>query len=148
MSMAAARTAAQPRRRPAPDRRPALEVVQQRRRRVRRRRLAPILSAAMVSASLFMVVIAHAELAQGQVRLSAIEQSLTAAQTAHRQDTLTVANLENPARVLQVAEQTLHMTPPVGQQQVPNVPLDKPLGAPKVATTTSTPAGPAATPGR
>jgi hypothetical protein len=153
MSAAAARAAAQthpqarPHRRTAPVRRPPLEVVQQRRRRVRRRRLAPILAGALVSASLFLVVIGHAELTQGQVRLSAAEQAVTAAQTAHRQDVLALANLENPARILRVAEQTLHMAPPAGQQQVAHVPLDTPLPDPTVSTASSAPAGSAANPG-
>jgi hypothetical protein len=153
MSTAALRTLAQPQpqpqpqRRPAPELRPSLEVVQQRRRRVRRRRLAPILAGALVSASLFLVVIGHAELTQGQVRLSAVQQAVTAAETTHRQDVLALANLENPARILGVAEKTLHMAPPAGQQQVAHVPLDTPLPNPTVSTAASAPAGPAAKPG-
>lgn len=148
MSMAVARPATQPQRRAAPDRRPPLEVVQQRRRRVRRRRIAPILAGALVSASLFLVVIGHAELAQGQVRLSAAQQAVTAAETAHRQDVLALANLENPARILKVAEETLHMAPPSGQQQVAHVPLGTPLPAPSVSTGAGPSAGSAATPGQ
>lgn len=150
MSTAALRTAAQPhpQRRAAAERRPSLEVVQRRRRRVRRRRFAPILAGVLVSASLFLVVIGHAALTQGQVRLSAAEQALTAAQTAHREDVLALANLENPARILRVAEQTLHMTPPAGQQQVAHVPLDTPLSTPTVSTASSAPANSAASPGQ
>lgn len=147
MSTAAIRTAAAPQRRSAEERRPALEIVHQRRRRARRRRLAPILAGVLVSASLFLVVLGHAELTQGQVRLSAVEQQVTAAQTAHRQDVLSLAKLENPARILRVAEETLHMAPPSGQQQVAHVPLDTPLPNPTVSTTSSAPANSAANPG-
>lgn len=149
MSMAVARPAAQPRRRDAPERRPSLEVVQQRRRRVRRRRIAPILAGAIVSASLFAVVIGHAELTEGQVRLSAAQQAVTAAENVHRQDVLALANLENPERILKVAEQTLHMAPPTGQRQVAHVPLDTPLPAPSVSSGASaTPAGSSVTSGQ
>jgi hypothetical protein len=139
--MAVARTAAKPLRRPAPDRRPPLEVVQQRRRRVRRRRIAPILSGVLVSGSLFLVVVAHAELTQGQVRLSTVEQAVTAAQTAHRQEVLALANLENPARILKEAEHSLHMAPPGSQAQVPYVPLGTPLHAPSVSSATTATSG-------
>lgn len=142
MSTAVAMPATQPRRREAPDRRPPLEVVQQRRRRVRRR-IAPILAGAIVSVSLFAVVIGHAELTEGQVRLSAAQQAVTAAENAHRQDVLALANLENPERILKVAEQTLHMSPPAGQRQVAHVPLGAALPAPSVtggaATSSTTP---------
>ncbi len=148
MSTAVARSAAQPQRRDAPARRPPLEVVQQRRRRVRQRRLAPILAGVLVAASLFVVVIGHAELTQGQVRLTATEQAVTAAETAHRQEVLALATLENPARILKVAEQTLHMAPPTSQQQVPHVPLGTALPPPSVSTAPSAPANPAATTGK
>lgn len=138
----------QPQRRVSSARRPPLEVVQQRRRRVRQRRIAPILAGILVASSLFVVVIGHAELTQGQVRLSATEQALTAAETAHRQDVLALANLENPARILKVAEQTLHMAPPSGAQQVPHVALGTALPTPSLSTPpTTAPAGAAATPG-
>lgn len=141
MSMAVARTAAKPQRREAAERRPPLEIVE-RRRRVRRRRTAPILSAALVSGSLFLVVVAHAELTQGQVGLSAVEQAVTSAQTTHRQEVLALANLENPARILQEAERSLHMVPPSSQAQVPYVSLRAPLAIPSISSGPSIPSIP------
>ncbi len=133
VARASARAVPAPLRGPAPARRAPLEVVTARRRRFRRRRLAPVLSAAMVSASLFIVVIGHAELAQGQVRLANMEAAITAAQIVHRRDVLTIANLENPSRILREAEQSLHMAPPSQVLQLPHVSLGVPLANPHVA---------------
>ncbi|MGH2931133.1 MAG: hypothetical protein ACRDL8_23215, partial [Solirubrobacteraceae bacterium] len=60
--------------------------------------MAPAAAGALVACSLLAVVVGHAELAQGQVRLASINSSLTAAQTTHRKEALSVANLENPSR--------------------------------------------------
>lgn len=128
-----ARSIPEPLRAPVSDRRAPLEVVTSRRRRVRRRQLAPVLSAAMVSASLFVVVIGHAELAQGQVRLSNVDAAITAAQIAHRRDVLSIANLENPSRILREAQQSLHMATPSQVRQLPHVSLGVPVANPSVA---------------
>ena len=87
----------------------------------------------LVGGSLLLIVIGHASLAQDQVRLAGVQASLTAAQAAHRQDVLTVANLENPARVVGEAEHTLHMGSPSQVVQVPYVSLTTPLPPPKVS---------------
>ena len=134
----AARSLPEPLRSPASDRSAPLEVVTSRRRRVRRRQFAPVLSAAMVSASLFVVVIGHAELAQGQVRLSNVDAAITAAQIVHRRDVLSIANLENPSRILREAQQSLHMAAPIQVRQVPHVSLDVPLANPHVASVPTT----------
>jgi hypothetical protein len=124
-----------PARRPvAPDVSPALQVVdaQPRRRRVRRRRLVPALSMALVVGSLMAAVVGHAVLAQGQVRLTAAQTSLAAAQAGDRQATLKVARLEAPARIAGEASQGLHMEQSAQIAQLPYVPLDKPLPTPDV----------------
>ncbi len=131
---AAPRAATQPGH--ATDRRPPLEVVAPRPRHLRRGRLAPLLSAAVVSASLLVVVIGHAELAQGQMRLAKVEAEITSARLVHQREVLDVANLENPLRILQVAEDTLHMAPPSQVHQLAHVPLGVPLPAPHVTAST------------
>lgn len=131
--VAAARVAPEPARR-AQGRRPPLEVVAPRARRVRRRSLAPILSAAVVSISLLAVVVAHAELAQGQMRLANVQSEITSARLLHQREGLALANLENPSRILRVAEDTLHMASPTQVQQLAHVPLNVALAPPHVTT--------------
>ena len=89
---APARRAPGPASRPAgaPARRPPLRVVEAapRHRSARRpehRRAAAVLSVGMVLASLASVVVGHALLAQGQVRLAGIQAALTTAQAQERQ---------------------------------------------------------------
>lgn len=142
----APRTAAQPAS-PAPVRRTSLEVVP-RSRRIRRRRLAPLLSAGVVSFSLLLVVLGHAELAQGQVRLANVQAEITSARLAHQREVVGIANLENPTRILKVAENSLHMAPPSQVHQLAHVPLQDALPAAHVAPSTGTsPAQPAASGG-
>jgi hypothetical protein len=119
-----------------PARRPPLAVVE-RRRRVRRRRVVPFVAGALVACSLLLVVAGHSELAQGQVRLSSEQAQLTAAQTVHREDLLSVANLEDPSRIVSDAENTLHMVAPAQVTQLPHVSLGSPVPAPTVTTTTT-----------
>lgn len=114
--------------------RPDLRVVA-RRRRAPRMWLAPAVAGALVAGSLLAVVVGHAELAQGQVRLASINASVTAAQTAHHKEALSVANLENPSRIVSAAENELHMVPASQVQQVPHVSLSAPLPALKVDST-------------
>lgn len=130
----AAATAA-PRPVAAPERRPPLQIVhdQPRRRRVRRRRLVPALSIALVVGSLMAAVVGHAVLAQGQLRLASARASLAAAQAGDRQETLTAAQLEAPARIVGEATQGLHMEQSAQTVQLPYVPLDKPLPTPDVS---------------
>jgi hypothetical protein len=143
-ALAVGRAASQPA--PRPARRPPLEVVAPRQRRARRS-LAPIISGLLVSASLLMVVIGHAMLAQGQVRLATIQAEITAARLRHQREGLAVASLESPSRIFSVAEGTLHMEPPGQVHQLPDVPLGVPLPPPHLrASAGSAPARPA-TPG-
>lgn len=136
--VAASRIAAKPAKRGAPAARPPLEVVAPRQRRVRHRRVAPLLSAAIVSLSLLLVVVGHAELAQGQVRLADMQTQITAARLAHQREVLALANLENPSRILRVAEGTLHMASPDQVRQLAHVPLGTAVPLPKVAPPAST----------
>lgn len=142
--LTAPRSAAQPQRRRADEHRAPLRVVERRAARARRRILAPVLSAAMVSLSLFIVVIAHSELAQGQVRLARIQSAITNAQTLHRQELLALAQLESPSRILRKAEQSLHMTSANTVHQLPHVSLRTPLPDPSVAPAAGTSTPPAA----
>jgi hypothetical protein len=134
--VAEVQAAPRPRRTGAP--RPPLEVVAPRSRRIRRRSLAPILSGALVSVSLLVVVIGHAELAQGQMRLAGVQSEITSARLLHQREGLALANLENPSRILRVAEETLHMVPPSEVRQLAHVPLSDPLPAPRVTHSTGT----------
>ena len=136
----ATRPAPAPDRRVAPDRRPPLRVVRDRPRRKGRRRSVAVVSLAMIGASLFSVVVGHALLAQGQVRLSAVQSALSTEQAAHRQAVIAAAKLETPSRIVAKAHQQ-GMAPPAQTNQLPRVPLTTPLSTPNVApaTTTTTP---------
>ncbi len=102
----------------------------------------------MVSASLLFVVIGHAELVQGQVRLANVQTEITSAQLLHQREVLALAELESPSRILRVAEGTLHMATPSQVRQLAHVPLGVPLPAPHLAASTGgTPAGQAASGG-
>lgn len=118
------------------ERRAGLEVVSRRASRRRRPKLVPILAACVLSGSLFAVVIGHAVLAQDQLRLAAVQSAITTAQAVHRRDVISVANLENPSRIVREAEQSLHMVTPTTVDQLPHVTLHKPVPAPSVASTT------------
>lgn len=122
-------------------------MVAPRSQRVRRRPLIPILSGLAVSASLLLVVIGHAELAQGQVRLANVQAEITAARLLHQRESLAVANLENPSRILRVAEASLHMVSPAQVQQLAYVPLGVALPAPHVIPPAGAPPAQLATPG-
>jgi len=143
---AAARATPQPARH-APARKPYLEVVAPRMRRVRRRSVATVLAGLVVSLSLLLVVIGHAELAQGQVRLAGVEAEITSARLLHQHEVLALANLENPSRILRVAEGSLHMVPPTQVHQLAHVPLGTALPPPHVAPAGNSPAVPASSGG-
>ncbi len=118
-----------------PSRRPGLEVVprsEARRRRIRRGRLIDIVAVCLVLTALLAVVIGQAMLANGQVRLAGLQQELALEQASHRQQELTVAELETPARIVAAASGQLHM---IHQSvvELPYVSLSTPLPAPKVA---------------
>jgi len=118
--------------------RPPLRVVEHEPRRhgrpghSRRRRVAPILSIVLVVGSLLTAVVGHAMLAEGQIRLSSVQSAVSAAETVNRQETLSVAELETPSRIVGEAKQQLGMVSPGQVDQLPTVPLGTPLPTPTV----------------
>jgi len=126
------------------SRRSHLAVVRQARReasRRPRRRTAESISAVLVLGSLLAVVVGHAALAQGQLRLSGAQASLSTEQTRHRQEMLSVAQLETPARIAAEAQQQFHMVRPAQVSQLPAVPLSAALPAPHVTAVPPAPNG-------
>jgi hypothetical protein len=107
-----------------------------------RGRLLTMLSVTMVVAALLAVVVGQALLANGQVRLSALQHDLALQQSAHRQSELTVAELETPSRIVAAALGQLGMVRPANVVELPYVSLSAPVPTPKVtaapATTTTT----------
>lgn len=138
---------AAPRRQPAAGRRPSLRIVDApaRRRSFRRseHRLVPtIVSAGLLAGSLSAVVVGHALLAQGQVRLAVVQSDLTKATTAQVIDTKRLSALTSPPR-LTAAGADAGLVDDGHIDQVPYVPLDKALPAPTVKPApTPTPSSP------
>jgi hypothetical protein len=103
----------------------------------------------MVVAALLAVVVGQALLANGQVRLSALQHELALEQSAHRQSELTVAELETPSRIVAAALGQLHMVRPANVVELPYVSLSAPVPTPKVtpapAPAPATTAAPATT---
>ena len=85
----------------------------------------------MVVAALLAVVVGQALLANGQVKLSGLQQELTSEQSFHGQAELAVAQLETPARIVAAATRA-----GLGAQsnliELPYVSLSVPLPTPKV----------------
>ena len=71
-------------------------------------------------------------LANGQVRLSALQHQLTLEQSSHRQAELAVGELETPSRIVAAASGQLHMVRPAQVIELPYVSLSTPLPTPKV----------------
>jgi len=98
-----------------------------------------------VLSALLAVVVAQAMLANGQVKLSALQHELSLEQSTHRQAELSVSQLETPSRIVTAATGDLHMVRPANVIQLPYVSLSVPLPIPKVTaapaptTTTTTP---------
>lgn len=140
---ATARATARSRPAEAPAHRPLLEVVRDdpRHRPGRRRGAAAILSAGLVVGSLLLVVAGHAVLAEGQVRLSAEQSAVAAAQQEYGQEVLSLATLESPSRIVGEAKQDLHMVAAGQIVQLPHVPLGTPLPTPTVSSAPVAPAG-------
>ncbi len=112
------------------------------------RRLITTLSISLVVAALLAVVVAQAFLANGQVKLSRLQNQLTLEQSAHRQAELAVAGLETPSRIVAAAS-SQGMVRPASVTELPYVSLSVPLPTPKVTpapaaapatTATTTPA--------
>ena len=91
-----------------------------------------MISVAVVVAALLAVVVGQALLANGQVRLSALQQELTMEQSGHRQAELAVSQLETPSRIVAAASGQLHMVRPASVVELPYVSLSVPLPTPKV----------------
>jgi hypothetical protein len=105
-----------------------------------RRRVLNIVSVSMIVISLLAVVVAQALLANGQVRLSSLQQELALEQSSHRQAELAVSQLETPPRIVGAAT-SQGMVHPGTVVELPYVPLTVPVATPKV-----TPAPPAPPP--
>ena len=103
-----------------------------------RRRVLNIVSVSMVVASLLAVVVAQALLANGQVRLSALQHELSLEQSAHRQAELSVSELETPPRIVSAAT-SQGMVHPASVIELPYVSLSVPIAIPNV---TAAPAAP------
>jgi hypothetical protein len=103
-----------------------------------------MLSVAMVVGSLLVVVVGHAVLANGQVRMAGIEHKLTLEQSVHHQIELQVAQGQTPSRIVSAALGQAHMVHPASVITLPYVSLTTPLPTPTVtpipapATTTPT----------
>jgi hypothetical protein len=96
-------------------------------------------SVAMVVAALLAVVVGQAILANGQVRLAALQHQLTMEQSAHRQAELAVSQLETPSRIVAAASGQLHMVRPASVVELPYVSLSVPLPTPKVTPSPAPP---------
>ena len=143
--VASSRVAGDPARHPS--RRPPLHVVPSRRRAGVRSRIVRYLPAIMVVVALLVVVAGQAILADGQVRMTGLDQQLQAAQARHSAQEERVSNLETPSRIVRDATANGKMTRPSHVTQLPYVALNIPLATPNVTpapgsavNTTTTPA--------
>jgi hypothetical protein len=114
-----------------PSKRPPLQVVP-RRRPAARRRIVTYLPAIMVVLALLVVVAGQAILADGQVRMTGLEQQLQTAQARHSAQVESVSKLETPARIVRDATANGKLTRPSEVTQLPYVPLNTPLATPNV----------------
>jgi hypothetical protein len=96
-------------------------------------------AASIVVLSLLVVVVGQAMLANGQVRLSAVEQKLAVEQGVHRQAEASVSGLETPSKIISESLSTLHLVHPTGVVQLPYVSLTTPVATPNVTPATATP---------
>src|SRR3984957_1568285 len=111
-----------------------------------RGRLLTIVSVSMVVAALLAVVVGQALLANGQVKLSALQQELTMEQASHSLAETHVAQLETPTRIVAaatrgglVAEPTVLELPYVALSAAP--PTTKVTPAPAPTPPAPSPAG-------
>ncbi len=102
-----------------------------------------VVSVCLVLGALLAVVVGQALLANGQVRLSALQQQLSLEQSGHRQSELAVAELETPARIVAAAAGQLGMVRPTSVIELPYVSLSTPLPTPKVTPAPESPPAPA-----
>jgi cell division protein FtsL len=145
MSTATATARRAPRRAPVSHkRRPRLRLVQ-RTRAVTAERMTEIIAISILVVSLFVIVIGHAMLAQGQLRLGHLNDQLTKEQAVHTATVLQVAALETPARISSEAG-SLNLVQPSQILQLPSVSLNQPLPTLKISAAKPAPAAPATTP--
>lgn len=118
--------------------RPALRLVRGKERTLRARRwraaLAFIGAAVFVTGGLVGIVAAHVALTQGQFALGRLQGQLAKEHTVQEQLRLQVAQLQSPQRIVQTAEQRLHMVSPS------TVTYLTPVTAPASAPTPASPA--------
>jgi len=107
-----------------------------------RRRVLNIASVSIVAASLLAVVVAQALLANGQVRLSSLQNQLSLEQSAHRQAELAVSELETPPRIVSSAT-SQGMVRPANVVELPYVSLSVPVPTPNVTPAPAPPPAPA-----
>ena len=122
---------------PSRHRRARLRVVGQRKHQRPPRPLAKILAVAVVCASLLSIVVGHALLAQGQLKMGQIETQLVKEKAINRSTVLGVSELETPARISQEAG-AYHLVPPTTIVQLPSVSLNQALPPLKIAPASGT----------
>ena len=129
---ATARRAPSQRRTANPQRRrPRLQVVR-RTKIFSAKRTTEMIAIGILVLSLLVIVVGHTMLAQGQIRLGALNTQLNKEQSIHSATVLKVAALETPARISSEAG-SLHLVQPVQILQLPSVPLTQPLPTLKIA---------------
>jgi len=102
-----------------------------------RRRISPkMLATSIVIVSMLVIVVGHALLAEGQVRLGKLQSEATSIQATNRATVLTVSNLETPERIARAAG-SLHLVQPSAVIQLPSVPLSVPLAPIKIVGMTT-----------
>jgi cell division protein FtsL len=94
-------------------------------------RLLMLLSVALIVSALLVVVAGQALLANGQVRMAALQHQVSTAKTAVQASLLRVAILENPDRITKAALGSGMVHSPY--VELPNVPLTKALPTPTVS---------------
>lgn len=98
------------------------------RSRLRRARMSALVAGAVLAASLATVAIGQDLVASQQVRLDNARQQLAQSVAAEQQLQLRRAQLESPARILQIAEHELHMIAPSSVTYLAPVSIGSTLG--------------------
>lgn len=106
-----------------------------------RSRVLNIVSVSMVVTSLLAVVVAQALLANGQVRLTSLQNELSLEQSTHRQAELAVSELETPPRIVAAATNQ-GMVHPASVVELPYVSLSVPVATPNVTPAPAAPPPP------
>jgi hypothetical protein len=89
------------------------------------------MAVALLCASLLSIVVGHALLAQGQLRMGHVSTELTKAKAINRSIVLGVAKGETPARISEEAG-AYHLVAPTTILQLPSVSLNQALPPLKV----------------